>query len=388
VPAALEAVASPPDLAALAARVADAAARRVPLAVRGSAAWWTGAPEGAEPLSTLGLDAVSDFNPADLVVTAGAGARLDALGARLAERGAWLPLDPPGPLTRTLGGVLACGSGGPLAAHYGPPRDHVLGLAMVAGDGTVVRLGGRVVKNVAGFDLAKLVIGGCGAFGVIAEVHLRLRARPQADRTAVWAGSRAWAMRASAAALAAGVSPAALEILDAALAAQLGWGDGGAWCLAARAVGAEAGVAETLDTIARATGVRPARVVDGAEAWTRWRESVGAWPVILRLGAAPSEWPAAAALAAASLGPLLGATATVPRGTVRVGSAGADLAAIGRLRAAAAARGWPVTLERASAALLGSAGVWGALPPAVDRLTRSLRRTFDPAGILAAPLLA
>src|SRR3972149_4200064 len=75
-------------------------------------------------------------------------------------------------------------SGAPLAALFGPPRDQVLGLSMIAGNGTLLRVGGRVVKNVAGFDLAKAVIGAHGGFGAIVEVHLRLRARAQADRTA------------------------------------------------------------------------------------------------------------------------------------------------------------------------------------------------------------
>ena len=382
------AVATPADLASLAARIGDAATRRVALAVRGSRSWWTDAPADAELVTAAALDGISDFNPADLVVTVGSGTPLDRLGERLAASGAWLPFDPPGPASRTLGGALASGGGGPLAAHYGPARDHVLGLVVVAGDGTVVRLGGRVVKNVAGFDLAKLVIGGHGAFGVIAQAHLRLRARPRADRSAVWTGSRAWAERASAVVLAAGASPAALEAIDPALAAQLGWGSGGTWALAARAVGADAGVAEALDVIARAAGSRPAVTTEGDAAWNRWRDLVGRWPVVLRVGAEPRQWNAAVALAERHLGRLRGASVTVPRGTIRVGVDGGTADAVARLRAEAAARRWPVTLERADAATRAAVGLWGMLPPAVERLAVALRRVFDPMGILAVPLLA
>ena len=382
------AVATPADLASLAALIGDAATHRATLAVRGSQGWWTDAPPGVELVSTAGLDGISDFNPADLVVTVGAGTPLDRLAGRLAARGAWLPFDPPGPVSRTLGGALASGGGGPLAAHYGPARDHVLGLVVVAGDGTVVRLGGRVVKNVAGFDVSKLVIGSHGALGVIAEAHLRLRARPRADRSAVWTGSREWAVRASAAALAAGATPAALEVLGPDLAAQLAWGSGGTWALAARAVGSDAGVAEALDAIAHAAGSRAAVTAEGDAAWTPWREGVGRWPVVLRIGAEPSNWSAAVELAVRSLGRLLGASVTVPRGTVRVGVDGCTGEAVVRLRAQAALHRWPVTLERADAATLAGVGLWGALPPAVERLTRALRRVFDPAGILAAPLPA
>ena len=383
-PQALDALAAT-GLAAVAAEVRAAAERRTVLAVRGSGNWWTDVPPGARTLPVAGLDAISDFDPADLVVTVGAGTPLDRLAARLAERGAWLPFDPPGPLSRTVGGALASGGGGPLAAHYGSARDHVLGLAVVAGDGTVVRLGGRVVKNVAGFDLAKLVVGGHGAFGVIAEAHLRLRARPAADRTAVWSGGAAWVERASAAALAA-ASPAALEALSPGLSAQLGWG--ASWSLAARAVGPGAGVAEELDAVAGAAGAAARLALDGGAPWTPWREAVGRWPVVLRIGAEPKAWMRAVELAERHLGPLLGASATVPRGTVRCGVERCAPGAIARLRAEAAGVGWPVVLERADPATRAAAGVWGALPPAVERITRALKATFDPPGILAAPLLA
>jgi len=389
VPAAVAAaVAVPADLAALAAAIRDAAARRAALAVRGSGSWWTDVPPDVEVVTTTRLDAVSDFNPADLVVTVGAGTPLDRLAATLSARGAWLPFDPPGPVSRTVGGALASGSGGPLAAHFGPARDHVLGLTMVAGDGTVTRLGGRVVKNVAGFDLAKLVVGGGGAFGVIAQAHLRLRARPRADRSAVWTGTRAWAAEAAASALAAGATPAALEVAGPALARALGWADGDRWALAARAVGTGAAAIEEIETIARAAGRPAALEAEGDAPWTPWREAVGRWPAVLRLGASPRDWPAAVALAEDHLDRLLGASVTVPRGTVRVGADAGSARAIQRLRLEAARRGWPLTVERADAATLAATGVWGALAPTVERLARALHATFDPAGILAAPLLA
>ena len=386
-PALAGTVATPADLASLAALVGAAAGHHSALEVRGSQGWWTDAPPGVELISVAGLDAVSDFNPADLVVTVGAGTPLDRLAARLAASGAWLPFDPAGPPSRTVGGALGSGSGGPLAAHFGPARDHVLGLVVVAGDGTVVRLGGRVVKNVAGFDVAKLVIGGHGALGVIAEAHLRLRARPRTDRSEIWRGNHAWAVRASAAAMAAGATPAALEVLSPDLAAQLGWGSGDGWLLAARAVGADAGTAEELEMVARAAGSCSVLTAEGDDPWTLWRSAVGRWPAVLRIGAEPQGWADAVALAERHLGRLLGASITVPRGTVRVGAERCSAEAIRRLRAEAAVRRWPVTLERADAATRAAVGLWGALPPTVERLTRELKATFDPAGILAAPLL-
>jgi glycolate oxidase FAD binding subunit len=250
----------------------------------------------------------------------------------------------------------------------------------------VIRLGGRVVKNVAGFDLAKLVIGGHGGFGVIAEAHLRLRALPQADRTAVWRGGAEWAARAAAAALAAGATPAALEVVSPELAAPLGWGDG--WALAARALGSAAGVAEELDVIARAAGGGGAELAQGDGVWLEWRRTVGTWPAVLRMGSEPARWTEATQVARRHLGTLLGVSVTVPRGTVRVGVPGLEPDAARRLRDDAATRGWPVTVERADAATRAAVGVWGALPPAAERITRALKDLFDPPGCLAAPLLS
>ncbi len=384
-PASLPGVTAPADLAGLAAAVRAAAERGAALHVCGAGCWWPEAPE-AEVVSTNRLDTVSDFNPADLVVTVGAGTPIGALAARLAERGVWLALDPPGAPARTVGGILASGGAGPLAAQYGAARDQVLGLTVVAGNGTVIRLGGRVVKNVAGFDLAKLVIGGHGAFGVIAEAHLRLRAVPARDRTTVWSGSAAWAARAAAGVLSSGAAPAALEITSPELSAALGWGE--EWALATRSLGGLAAVTEELLGIERAAAGRKAFGADGDGPWLEWRRIVGGWPVVLRIGADPSSWTDALDVVRRHLGPTLGASITVPRGTVRVGVPALDAGATQRLRGESAARGSPVTLERADAATRMAVGIWGALPPGAERLAREIRALFDPHATLAAPLFA
>ncbi len=110
--------------------------------------------------------------------------------------------------------------------------------------------------------------------------------------------------------------------------------------------------------------------------------------MVLRIGAEPAPWSAAVALAEAHLGRLLGASVTVPRGTVRVGVDGCTGEAVARLRAEAASHRWPVTLERADPATRGEVGLWGALSPAAERLTRALQRVLDPAGVLSGTLLA
>src|SRR5262249_56000432 len=112
------------------------------------------------------------------------------LRQQLAERGVWVALDPPGLAGRSVGSIVACGTSGPLRQGLGPVRDHLLGVTFVTGDGRLIQSGGRVMKNVAGYDLTRLQAGGFGAFGVIVLVHLRLRAVPRMDQTLLLAGSR------------------------------------------------------------------------------------------------------------------------------------------------------------------------------------------------------
>jgi len=362
---------------------ADVGSRMAP---RGSGQWWPDTPAGVRLLQ--GADtALVRVDAADHVATVGAGCTLAALDAALAEAGAFLALDPPGPASRTIGGALAAGGGGPLSALYGTPRDQVLGMTFLAGNGTPVRTGGRVVKNVAGFDLAKAVIGSHGAFGYITEVHLRLRARPGADQTRCFTGTAPAIAAAAREAMSAGVAPAAMEVFSPELAAAIGVAD--AWTVAMRAMGTAAGANEELDAAAvamRAAGCTETSTPAGL--WPRWREVVGTWPVILRLGADPAAWRDAAGIVARhGTGPA-GASITVPRGTVRIGLPGITAVGAAAIRADAAARGWPVTLERADAATREAVGVWGALSPVMDRLVRGLRATFDPLHLFAVPLLA
>jgi len=380
----------PPAAFAVGEEIRRAIAAGTRLRPRGAGTWWTDPGGGADAraLRLAGLTHVTDLAPADLVVTVGAGCPLDALDRALRERGVWLALDPPGHRARTVGGVLSVGAGGPLAARYGAPRDQVLGMTVVAGNGTPVRMGGRVVKNVAGFDLAKVVVGGYGAFGAIVEAHLRLRAVPAADVSVAWTGSLRDVAAAARRVLAAGSEPAALEVLGPSVAGDLLAAD--AWALAIRQLGGRASVEEELAVVSGAVGASLRRHgVDGtAGFWLRWREIAGAWPVVLRVGADPSLWPDAIALAEEHIGPAAGVSATASRGTVRLGFPAVGAGALGSLREAAALHGWPVTLERADAALREAAGVWGALDPGVRRLAERLRGVFDPNRVFAVPLLA
>ncbi|HUF47971.1 MAG TPA: FAD-binding oxidoreductase, partial [Vicinamibacterales bacterium] len=134
-------------------------------------------------LDLTALDAVLEYEPADLVVTAQAGIRLAALQRRLAEAGQFLALDPPFAERATLGGTLATNASGPSRLLYGTARDLVLGMKVATPEGVLVKSGGKVVKNVVGYDLNKLHIGGLGTAGVMVEVTLKVHPRPAAEAT-------------------------------------------------------------------------------------------------------------------------------------------------------------------------------------------------------------
>ena len=125
------------------------------------------------------------YVPGDLTLTVRAGTSLSEIERVTREHDQWLPLDPYGSTDGTIGATIATASAGPLASSFGLPRDLLLGLEFVNGRGDVVRGGGKVVKNVAGFDLSRLLTGSWGTLGVITEVTLRLYALPKADRTFV-----------------------------------------------------------------------------------------------------------------------------------------------------------------------------------------------------------
>ena len=129
-------------------------------------------------LATTRLNSVVEYEPADLTVTVEAGIRLAALQAVLAQHRQYLALDPPAADRCTLGGIVATNASGSLRLRHGAARNQVLGLRVVHANGTVVKSGGKVVKNVAGYDLNKLYIGAFGTLGIITEVTLKLSPIP------------------------------------------------------------------------------------------------------------------------------------------------------------------------------------------------------------------
>jgi glycolate oxidase FAD binding subunit len=164
-----------------------------------------------------------EHEPGDLTVTVEAGLTLDALQAALRARGQWLSLDPPDAPRATVGGIVAADASGARRHLYGTVRDLLIGLTVVTADGAVVRGGGKVVKNVAGYDLPKLFIGSWGTLGIVVEATFKLRPLPEDERLLAVRFERVKDCGAAARAVLAGdLIPNAVEVVDSTAATALG----------------------------------------------------------------------------------------------------------------------------------------------------------------------
>jgi glycolate oxidase FAD binding subunit len=173
------------DTAQLVAQVREATARRTPLRIIGgnTKRFYGRATDGA-PLAIHGHTGILRHDPAELVLTARGGTPLAGIEAQLAGCGQRLPFEPPHfGAAATIGGTVASGLAGPARAWAGPLRDFVLGARVLTGDGRVLRFGGEVMKNVAGYDVARLMAGSLGILGVLLDVSLKVLPMPAGERT-------------------------------------------------------------------------------------------------------------------------------------------------------------------------------------------------------------
>lgn len=166
-------------------RVRAARADKTPLAITGgSTKAFYGGPVTGEPLDIRPLAGISSYEPSELVVTVRAGTPLAELEAALAEKGQCLPFEPPRfAAGGTVGGMVAAGLSGPARPAVGGVRDYVLGATLLNGKAEIVSFGGQVMKNVAGYDVSRLLAGSMGLLGVICEVSLKVLPQPVATAT-------------------------------------------------------------------------------------------------------------------------------------------------------------------------------------------------------------
>jgi len=165
-----------PVLKQLVDRVDGAREHHAPLEIRGGGTkrFLGGSPVG-EPLDMTGLAGITSYEPTELVVTARAGTRLIDLESALEEHGQCLPFEPPRfAAGGTVGGMVAAGLSGPARASVGSVRDHVLGVTLLNGRAEVLTFGGQVAKNVAGYDVSRLIVGSLGILGIICEISIKV----------------------------------------------------------------------------------------------------------------------------------------------------------------------------------------------------------------------
>jgi glycolate oxidase FAD binding subunit len=392
---------SPTTVDDVAAVIESAAAAGTPVyPIGGGTALDFGLPRRAAgvELSLAGLDRVLDYPARDMTVTVESGVTLGDLARTLAAEGQQLPVDAPAADRATVGGLIATNWSGPRRYGYGTVRDYVIGITAVDGRGRVFKGGGRVVKNVAGYDFCKLLVGSLGTLGVITQATFKVRPLAQA---AAYVGRDVpdWEVAETllASLVRSAATPAAIELL-----AGPAWLEGAPSPAARLCVGVEgtrrevsAMVASLRDELSR-TAPAPIEVLQAGEsgsagaAYSALNQRLiefgaGAAPLVLKASLRPSRTidfmrlvreidPAASLQAHAGSGVVIARLSSLPPGFF-------THELIGRLQPAAVASGGHVVVLSASGGELTRQSVWGNPDAAID-LMRAVKAQFDPADIL------
>jgi glycolate oxidase FAD binding subunit len=333
-------------------------------------------------VDTARLNRILEYAPADMVLIAEAGVPLAAVQEAAAKEGQRLSLDPPLPDRATLGGIVAANSFGPRRAKYGSARDVIIGVGIIRADGTPARGGGKVVKNVAGFDLPKLACGSLGTLGMLGTLNFRLHPLPEAAATLLIRGrSPSQVLAALAEAMKAQLEPSSSVALSE--------GSATSFDLAVRFEGFAAGVSQQgqrLSALCTAGGYS-AEFLDEASARSLWaRHDLARTQGDLRVKIA-SPIAALARVQATALEPIAAALrgaktawyASLGLGFIsgNTSDAPAAAAAVQAARAALATLGGSLTVLDAPSAVRAAVEVWGPPPPAFALMQR-LKNRFDP----------
>ncbi|RKP51033.1 glycolate oxidase subunit GlcE [Trinickia fusca] len=340
-------------------RIRAATADERPLRVRGSGTKdWYGQSLQGEILDTRAYRGIVSYDPAELVITARCGTPLAELEAALAEHNQMLAFEPPHfGRTATFGGCIATGIAGPRRASAGAPRDFVLGAVLMNAQGEMLRFGGQVVKNVAGYDVARLLAGSLGTLGLMLELSVKVLPRPAAEATLKFDMNGTDAVRKL---NEWGGRP--LPITASA------WRNG---TLAVRLSGAESAVKT-------ARNVLGGEVVDAVEAerfWEGLREQTD--PFFAAIAPKAALWRLALPSITEPL-QLPGAQLMEWGGAQRWWITDADAQTV---RMSAKQAGGHATIFRAGSAFDRSAGVFTPLPAPLMKIHRGLKAAFDPARI-------
>ena len=375
-----------------------------------------GAPSRAGVVvDTSRLNRVVAHNAGDMTAAFQAGASMSLVSEVLAQSGQMLALDAPLPARATVGGSLATGFAGPLKWHLGHPRDTVIGMKVVQPDGEATKSGGRVVKNVSGYDMSRLHIGGLGSLGIIVEAAFKLTPIPMYEDTllAAFGGgegeekSRGAAMSAAMGVFNSHVMPLAMTAMDAGAARRCGAdAERGAEMLAIRIGGRHRTLERQVDDSARICRDAGARRVErlgggAARLWRAlsdfgWEDGESAPALAMRISTLPNRTGAAAAAVADANGggrmescaawhPGFGAVDGVWRGADGGGGEPPSVkdlaAAVAQVRQSVARIGGRAVVTRCPTALKRELDVWDGEPPGF-KIMRQMKALYDPNGTM------
>jgi glycolate oxidase FAD binding subunit len=353
-------------------------------------------PERADVVLDLGgMDRVVEYNPDDLTATVEAGVTAGALATCLAPRRQWLPADPPGVATRTLGGLVATGAHGPLRARYGTLRDFLLGVRFVQADGVVTWGGARVVKSVTGYDVPKLMVGSLGTLGVLCELTLRLHPRPEVEATRLSTFDSVEAAAAFVAqVLDSHLEPNRVEFVNGAALASLGVG-GHAPAAVAISIGSVAdAVSDQLAAIEKLAAAAGGRTEPGAAGfWETYAATLDLAGRVLALHVStpPSSLVGSVSAVERAIADLVPGQSAIIAGCASLGTLDVLLAEsavpvaarlVERVRAAVADLAGHAIVRRAPIAVRRAVDPWGPIEPGPMALMRALRDEFDPQRVL------
>ena len=362
-----------------AATLAEAARAGATVGIAGAgtkAGWGNAAPETEIELSTGKLDRLREHNEGDFTAIVEAGVPLAQAQRAFSDARQMLALDPPlgDGDAATVGGVFATADSGPLRHRYGAPRDLIVGATLALADGSVARAGGKVIKNVAGYDLAKLFTGAFGTLGVIVDVSVRLHPAPAATATAVAHADDPDALGSAASALA--HSPLETESLD------VRW-SGGSGAVLARFGGAAAeDQARAALGVVEESGGDAELVEDDDELWAeqRSRQRAGEGAAVVKVSGLQARLPDVLRAAERAGAALVGRAAHGVSWLTLPASEFDELAdAVARLRAELAP--FPCVVLDAPEAVRRAIDVFAEDDPARLALSRRLKERFDPAGV-------
>jgi len=335
-------------------------------------------------LLTERLSRIVDHDHANLTVTVEAGARLGRLTTALAERGQWLPLEPPHAEEATVGGAAAVGLTGPRRATFGAARDLAIGVRAALPNGSVIKWGGKTIKNVAGYDMAKLFVGSLGTLGLLTELTLKVYPLPETTRTiAAWSRDLGSASALASLILTSPLLPTAVTVVNrTAEESRPG--------VLVRVEGIEAAARRherDLLSWASQAGMA-AEVLTGDRERVLWQTlrdtGWGEGEAAVRLSVKAGSVPEVLAALATSLPAAARIVAHVPAGTIWIAADPNELAPVlAPLRALVQQHTGHLLLARASRQLKAAGDVWFPAPAsATMALMRGLKQTFDPHNVL------